>query len=79
MIYYRCKCGKQEAWGSMPPNQCDGCSECGTTLDTHPELHRTPTPHDFVATNVATDEGPKPLSRCRYCHRTKAELTRSEQ
>lgn len=74
MRYYRCKCGKRESWGSMPPDQCQGCPDCKTTLDEHPSSHRAPAPHEFVATDVETDAGPQPLTRCRWCHRTRAEL-----
>lgn len=74
MRYYRCKCGKRTAWGSMPPYPCSGCPDCGTTLDESPDSHRAPTPHEFIETPVETDNGPQPLTRCRWCHRTKAEL-----
>ena len=45
MRYYRCKCGKRTAMGSDSPAPCDGCPECGTTLDSHPAHHSTPEPH----------------------------------
>lgn len=76
MIYYRCKCGNCQAWSSMGVNPCDGCPECNTTLETGPEHHEEPKPHDFVPTPVETDEGPKPLSRCRWCMRTPREIER---
>lgn len=76
MQYYRCRCGKREAWGSMGPAACSGCKDCGTTLDMTPELHRTPEPHDFEAHPVETDQGGATLSRCRHCHRKKAQLER---
>jgi len=47
MQYMRCKCGKCEAWTSMGVPACAGCSECNTTLETHPEHHTTPIPHDW--------------------------------
>lgn len=76
MKYYRCQCGKREAWGSMPPPRCTGCPDCGTTLDTSPTAHTAPEPHHYVSTQVQTDEGPKPLTRCAWCTRTKAEIER---
>lgn len=48
MQYYRCKCGKSESWGSMPPRKCDGCPTCNTTLAPHPDYHKEPDPHEFV-------------------------------
>ena len=74
MLYYRCKCGKSEAWGSMPPFPCTGCSECGTTLDTSPSLHHEPKPHELRETRVQTDVGEMPLSVCVWCGKSKAEL-----
>jgi hypothetical protein len=74
MQFYRCKCGEQTAFGSMSPCRCSGCNECGTTLEIHPSLHRTPDPHDFYPEPVETDEGVFSLSRCRYCGRTKKEI-----
>lgn len=38
MVYYRCKCGNREAFGSMPPPPCEECPLCLTTLETHPDL-----------------------------------------
>jgi hypothetical protein len=34
--YYRCKCGDSQAWGSMPPEPCEECPKCQTTLETVP-------------------------------------------
>jgi hypothetical protein len=31
----------------MPSPKCDGCEECGTTLEAHPSLWRKPDPHEF--------------------------------
>lgn len=67
MMYYRCKCGKCEAWGSMPPNPCDGCDDCGTNLSAHPDFHSPPEPHNPNTQMVETDEGMKPLTRCLWC------------
>ncbi len=71
MLTYRCRCGQTEAYGSMPPTPCSGCKFCGTTLETHPTLWRDPPPHDYIPTPVMTDEGPKTLTRCRWCGRVK--------
>lgn len=79
MLYYRCKCGYSEAWGSMPPYQCHACPKCGSDLATGPNVHQEPKPHDFShVTQVATDEGPKPLTRCRYCGCTQAEVEEAQ-
>lgn len=75
MQYYRCKCGKCEAWGSMSPYPCQGCGECGTTLETHPELHDKPKPHDFSdVETVKTDQGAATITRCRWCQRRRDEI-----
>lgn len=73
MVYYRCKCGKSQAWGGlMPPNQCTGCPECGTTLEVHPSLRKSPKPHEFVVRyNETTGE---PYEMCVNCLRRKNEL-----
>lgn len=78
MMYYRCKCGFSTAWGSMPPYQCDRCPKCGSDLASHPDHHREPKPHDMQPTEVQTDAGPATLSRCRFCHRTQAQIDKVE-
>lgn len=79
MIYYRCKCGKSELFGSLSPARCDACADCGSNLARHPDLHFPPEPHDFVPTPVETDEGMKTLSRCKYCGKTANQLAREER
>ena len=74
MIYYRCKCGESEAYGSMPPYPCSRCDKCGSNLASSLDSHSEPLPHDFVPTQVETDAGEAVLSRCRYCHRTPKEV-----
>lgn len=75
MQYYRCKCGKCEAWGSMPPYACSGCGDCGTTLDTHAEMHSMPKPHDFSEVeHIKVDQGEVTITRCRLCLRTRDEI-----
>ena len=74
MKYYRCKCGKSESWGSLPPRPCEGCEECNTTLASHPDYHRSPDDHTFVETKVKIDGGHGILTRCQYCHKTKDEI-----
>jgi hypothetical protein len=70
MRYYRCKCGKREAWGSDSPRSCRGCSECGTTLVTHPDLHREPAPHDWEEEwTVGAKSGWRgKVRRCTRCY-----------
>ena len=65
MQYYRCKCGKCEAWGSLVPARCEGCDECGTTLDVSASLHTTPIPHTYV-TKYDEDSG-APYQICSRC------------
>jgi len=71
MQYYRCKCGKTESWGSMGPRKCQGCSECGTTLNQGPEYHKTPEPHEWV-TRYSEITG-KPYEVCINCMELKEE------
>jgi hypothetical protein len=72
MQYYRCKCGNVQSWTTMGVPDCLGCSKCGSDLAQGPNAHAMPKAHDFsVICNVDTDEGPKPLSTCKYCHQTK--------
>ena len=74
MQYYRCKCGKQWSWGSMPPSPCAKCSNCASDLAPGPDFHEEPLPHDFHTQQVETDNGPQPLSICRWCSKTKTEI-----
>lgn len=77
MRYYRCKCGKNTAYGSMPPYQCSKCEDCGSDLAEHPDHHREPKPHDFSdVQKVQTDQGEMTVTHCRYCGRTKAQIDR---
>jgi hypothetical protein len=79
VTYDRCQCGKIEVWssGEVVP-RCSPCKACGTVPARGPSSHPDPEPHEFVARDVATDAGPQPLSRCRWCHRTKAEIERED-
>lgn len=81
MQYYRCKCGASIAFGSDTPSRCWGCSKCGTKLMPtwyivkNPDFDEKPIPHEFTyVEEVQTDDGPKPLTRCRYCYRTQKEI-----
>lgn len=79
MRYYRCKCGKSEAWGSMGPYQCSRCSVCGSDLAEGPESHRPPRAHQMLArpVNAQTDTGlvvAGELTECIWCQQTKAEI-----
>ena len=80
MQYYRCKCGNAQAWGSMPPERCSGCKKCKTTLSKHPDFHQSYDPetaHDFsYVEQVETDNGTQPLTRCKYCYRSKKEINK---
>lgn len=74
MQYRRCKCGKSEAWGSMPPPRCAGCPECGTNFALGPDAHKPPEPHEFKETKVDTDDGKGVLTICLWCGETKKEI-----
>lgn len=74
MNYYRCKCGSLESWSSTGPTPCTSCEKCDSNLASGPHLHEDPKPHTFEQQMVETDEGPKPLSRCRYCGDTKQSI-----
>jgi hypothetical protein len=78
MQFYRCKCGKSRCWGSMPPSPCAKCKHCGSDFAQAPDAHREPLPHEFVPQMVQTDDGPKPLSRCRFCCLSQAEIDKRE-
>ena len=65
MKYYRCKCGKAEAWGSMHPVNCVGCTECNTTLELAPDRHRTPEGHRWES-KYDEDTG-ELYQRCAKC------------
>lgn len=75
MQYYRCKCGKREAWSSMGVTQCQGCPECGTNLTQHPDDHKDPLPHDYSShIEQMGPAGPIQVPVCRYCHKTQWEI-----
>lgn len=75
MKYARCKCGESEFWGSgMSPEPCCPCKKCGTIPGYGPDSHPEVRPHEWVETKVETDEGPKTLSRCSWCLKTKKQI-----
>ena len=74
MIYYRCKCGKVESYGSMSPNPCLGCVDCGTNLTSHPDLHKKPELHNWITDEILTDEGVMHQTKCSWCGYMKVAL-----
>jgi hypothetical protein len=78
MQYFRCKCGNAVAWGSDYPFQCESCSKCGSNLATSPSCHVDPKPHEWYQESVATDNGPQPLTRCKYCYELKSTIEKEE-
>jgi hypothetical protein len=80
MITLTCQCGKITGWYSgMSPNPCGGCSDCGTSIN-YPGLHEPTKPHDFSLTQIVeTDEGRKPLTRCRWCLLTRVQVEARER
>lgn len=72
MQYAKCQCGKREFWGSgMLPAPCQPCGECGTVPGSPP---KQPAPHEYTISTVETDNGLQPLTRCRFCLRTKNDI-----
>lgn len=70
MIYHRCKCGKSEAWESgMPPQPCDVCEACGSTLAWSALSHQEPIPHEWVEEWDIHRGEPRKIRRCQRCHR----------
>lgn len=66
MRYSRCKCGKIESIHSGYATQdCEGCSECKTTLSEYPSEHKELQPHDFSVEQY-TPSGEKYLM-CSKC------------
>jgi len=74
MKYWKCKCGKCEAFGSDSPPPCISCSDCGTDY-----TGNKPIEHLWSIEQVETDEGLKPLSRCRYCYKTKGQIEKENK
>lgn len=79
MKYYRCKCGDQQSYGSMPPPFCHACPLCGSNLATHPADHDDAAPHVYYDEMVMTNDGMKPLTLCQYCLEPKSEIEKAEQ
>ena len=68
MKFYRCKCGKAKAWGSMSPQPCQSCDECGTTLASHPGGHKKPIDHKYQTDQTVRDgEVVNEMTYCRRC------------
>lgn len=77
MQHTTCKCGKYQQWSSgMAPQPCMGCKECGTIPGYPPQ--KPVQPHEFVAEDVETNEGSRQLDRCRWCHRTRAQVAKMD-
>lgn len=65
---WRCKCGKAEYYESgMPPQDCQGCDECGTTYAQSPDGHKPRIPHD-PKPQFNRDTGRPDRPYCRRCH-----------
>lgn len=68
MKFHQCKCGARQYYESgMPPQPCQGCSKCGTTLATRPDGHKTPEPHDFEVRYDSKTGKPK-RQICKRCY-----------
>lgn len=81
MNYWRCQCGKQQKWESgMPPFDCEGCDECGTTLARGAGGHRPKTEqHEWIeeSTTRTLPDGSTEIHRerayCAKCYSTRRE------
>lgn len=79
-MFYRCKCGRAQAWSSMGVSLCDVCPDCGSNLALGPDSHRDPAPHDMaLVQEIATDQGKATITRCRHCHLTAAEIAERDE
>lgn len=69
MNYLRCKCGKCKCWESgFPPQDCEGCKECGTTYAYTTTGHKPLIPHDWEPRyNERTGEQDRRM--CRRCYK----------
>lgn len=77
MKYYRCKCGKRWSVGSMSPRPCDGCPDCNTTLEEHPDDHKVPAPHQWEMVEEFIDG--KMVELRTYCKICYAEKPKEEE
>ena len=65
MQNWRCKCGESTAFGSMWPQDCEGCNQCNTTYAQHPDHHKIREPHEWkIRYNENTG---KPYQMCNKC------------
>lgn len=67
MQTWRCKCGNRKYYESgMPPRDCQGCEECGTTYAQSPEGHKPLQPHTWKPQfDRNTGEPTRPI--CSQC------------
>ena len=73
MNFWRCKCGEVTSWESgCPPQPCEACDKCGSTLAMSPESHVEPVSHEWI-TKYDQNTG-KPFEICGRCMRRKKEL-----
>lgn len=68
MQSYYCQCRRTQSYGSMSPEQCLACDECGT----HPTWNgmgqpELPKDHNWHKAEVDTDEGKMFLTVCSWC------------
>ncbi len=66
MQFAQCKCGKCTSHHSgMPPADCQGCRECNTTLEGHPDHHKPTADHTPV--KKFDENTGEPYFRCGKC------------
>lgn len=73
MQHWRCQCGELTISESgMPPQDCDGCDDCGTTFAQSPGGHKPREPHKMRPRFNPSDGLPEGGS-CSVCfHRDKS-------
>jgi hypothetical protein len=71
--YYRCRCGKMEAWGLKPP-VCEICPECKSTLVVPGEQSLPGLQHKFAERWVQTPDGRRCLLVCVHCSRSRSNI-----
>ena len=69
-LVYKCECGNLP---TLSPTRCLCCSKCVKFIE-----EKAPE-HAWYITQVETDEGMKPFTRCKCCQKTKREVEKGNQ
>jgi hypothetical protein len=75
MNYWRCRCGKTQAWESgMSPAGCRVCAECGSTLGTGPGHHLPQAEHRWELRRLVRGRTEVwEFEECAGCHARRGE------